>query len=540
MTVPENHRLIAVLSVLVLASLNLVIQASEFDAADSQSVSTSTEIERTKRLIEGARGLREKYHQDPQRPQYHFMAPEAVYGSFDPNGALYWKGKYHLFYILYLPGLTYLEGKICWGHASSIDLLHWRHHPTAIQPLPGDPDQDIYSGEAFLDKAGIPTVIYNSPAGACIATSQEDDLIRWKKSPHNPVIGPPQKRGNDPGIWIEGDTYYVMKGSCIDGDTAFLFKSSNLTNWKLLGRFYESSREWTRTDEDCACPTFFNLGNKRMLLFTSHYGGAQYYLGRFENEKFYPEQHARMNWPGGPFFAPESMLDPQGRRILWAWVCETRSREQIFASGWAGVMSLPRILSLAQDGTVQIEPAKELENLRYDPVHRQDIRLTADNEILLENIKGDSLELKIQFENSEAQQVGVKVRCAPDGSEQTTIYYDRTSERLVIDTTQSTLSAGIVQPFPFPFAAMHEEPLKNSRNVQLQQAPFSLQPGEPLQLRIFLDRSILEVFANNRQCVTQRIYPSRPDSHRVALFSRGGSAKVESIIAWKMAATNAW
>jgi beta-fructofuranosidase len=81
---------------------------------------------------------------------------------------------------------------------------------------------------------------------------------------------------------------------------------------------------------------------------------------------------------------------------------------------------------------------------------------------------------------------------------------------------------------------------KPNKEVTEQAAPFELRQGEKLELRIFIDRSILEVFANGRQCITQRIYPTRKDSLGVELFSKGGSITVESIKAWDMAATNPW
>ena len=76
--------------------------------------------------------------------------------------------------------------------------------------------------------------------------------------------------------------------------------------------------------------------------------------------------------------------------------------------------------------------------------------------------------------------------------------------------------------------------------VKEQAAPFELLPGEPLRLRVFLDRSVLEVYANGRQCITQRIYPSRADSLGVALLSRGGSVKVKSLDAWDISPVNSW
>ena len=127
---------------------------------------------------------------------------------------------------------------------------------------------------------------------------------------------------------------------------------------------------------------------------------------------------------------------------------------------------------------------------------------------------------------------GVMVRMTPDGQEQTSIIVDTSAHTLAVDTTQSNLRADIYQPFPVVGGDSHKD-------VRVQTAPFTLDPDEPLQLRVFLDRSILEIYANSRQCVTQRIYPTRPDSLSVALFSRRGTTTVLWVDAWDMAATNA-
>ena len=107
---------------------------------------------------------------------------------FDPNGAFFWKGRYHLMYITQPE-----KGHHCYAHISSRDLLHWRHHPMALEP--GENDTAIFSGGAFIDKNGVPTITYwglGDKGGVCIATSTDDELDHWTKSPHNPVI--PQNR----------------------------------------------------------------------------------------------------------------------------------------------------------------------------------------------------------------------------------------------------------------------------------------------------------------------------------------------------------
>ena len=506
-------------------------------------------MEETKNLIRSARELREKYQADAHRPTYHFIAPESICHPFDPQGCIYWKGRYHLFYALQV------EDVGLWGHASSTDLLHWRHHPTTFGVAPDDPEEQIYAGGALINKEGVPTMIYHGVnAGTCIATSVDDELIHWNKLPSNPVIPLPRTGDADYGVyhvwdtcgWVDGETYYSICGNKpntppeIEGDAAYLFKSPDLVNWEYVHPFYESDRCWTDSDEDCSCPDFFPLGDKHVLMFISHNQGTQYYIGRYEDERFYPEHHGRMNWPGGPSFAQESLLDGKGRRVFWAWLCDSQSRDAQLRSGWGGVMSLPKVLSLTDDGMLCIEPAEELSVLRLNHRKHENIELGTDSEQVLEDVHGDCLELVLEVVPPNDGEFGLKVRCSPDGEEQTVITFHPAAKKLKIDTARSSLSDEVVQPWPTPQASFFPKLLEGRADVRIQEAPFALSSREQLRLQVFLDRSVLEVFANGRQCISQRIYPTRSDSLGTVLFSRGGSTVVRSLDVWDMAATNPW
>jgi beta-fructofuranosidase len=487
--------------------------------------------------------ITKRINTDVQSPRYHFIAPEGNVMPFDPNGALYWNGRYHLFYIFQDPKLAY-DGH-CWGHASSKDLLHWVFHPTALAPNDGDPEKGIFSGNAFISKEGIPTLsYYGIDAGICLAQSTDIDLNIWTKFSDNPVI-PIQKKGDlgwgvynvfDSHIWVENDRYYAILGGKIKPhevyDTAYLFQSKNLISWKYVRPFYSPNPKWTSPKEDCACPDFFKLGNRYMLICISHSHGTRYYLGRYQNGTFIPEEHHRLNWPGGSCFAPESLIDCNQRRIVWAWVLDQRKGEGDIKTE-LGVMTLPRVLSLDSCGQLLINPAKEIETLRKKLCRKESITVLLGHDIYVKDIKGDSLEIDLEAIIPENGTFGIKVRTSPDGKEQTFIIIDTNSQSISIDTTLSSLRTDIYQPFPI--ILLHGGLRKN---ISIQKAPFTLAQDEPLKLQIFLDRSIVEIYANSRQCLTQRIYPTRSDSLGVELFSRCGQITVNWIESWEMAATN--
>jgi beta-fructofuranosidase len=224
-----------------------------------------------------------------------------------------------------------------------------------------------------------------------------------------------------------------------------------------------------------------------------------------------------MSWVDNDFFAPESMLDGKGRRIMWAWIFDGRSDDTIEASGWSGTMSLPRVLWLSKDGMLRMKPVEELEILRYNGQRRTNLTVKADTELPLKWIRGNSLELKLEIIPNGAEQVGLKVCCSPDGEEQTIIYYDATDKKLKIDTRKSSLGEG---------------------RKSIEAGPLELGANESLKLQVFVDKSVVEVFANDRQAVMRRIYPTRKDSLNVILFSKGGSAKFRTLQAWEMMPAN--
>lgn len=457
------------------------------------------------------RASRERLLRDPARPGYHFAVPEGCCMPFDPNGAIYWKGRYHLFYIFQD------DRGHNWGHVSSTDLFHWRFHPTGLV-------SGMFSGNCFLNKEGRPTMCYHQVGqGNALAVAVDDELNEWHKLESNPITpktepGDPHHgkyRSWDPYGWLEGDSYYAIFG----GEHPAIVKSPRLEGpWKYVGDLMANGVEGVSINEDVSCADFFQLGSQRMLLCISHRLGCRYYLGEWKNEQFHPTVHAQMSWNDNLFFAPESLLDDKGRRIMWAWVFDGPAFGVHTDYGWSGTMSLPRVLTLADDGTLRMNPPEEIERLRYNGKQQTGFTVPADSDLAVEGVAGNSLELCLEMNARDAQQYGVKVRCSPGGEEQTLIYYDAAEKKLKIDTTKSGLA-------------------NSPKSVEA--GPLELKPGEPLKLRIFLDKSVVEVFANDgRQAVVRRIYPSRPDSVGIQLFSQGGPAQVRAFRSWEMMPSN--
>ncbi len=424
---------------------------------------------------------------------YHLIHPgpgEAFPG--DPNCAFYWNGKYHLHYI-------YGHNGVNFAHVTSDDMVHWQWQPTNLKPK--FTGHGMFSGTGFFTKDGQPAIIYHGWGSNRnqIAIALDDTLETWSKPwPLEPRIRPDQDGGKianwDPDAWLEGDHYYALSGGNPgSGKPPTLFKSTDLKNWDYLGLFLTHDMPEVRSDEDISCPNFFPLGNQRMLLCISHNLGCRYYLGEWKNEQFTPDFHARMSWNGKNFFAPESVLTKDGRRVMWAWLLELPIHP-------TGVQSLPRELELPADGVLRIKPLRELESLRYDEKQEPITMVQNDVGKPLKEISGNTLEMQVTFEAPTSQELGVDVLCDAAGNNGVRIAYVPDSKTLQVGTVN---------------------------------APFELKPGEDLTLRIFLDKNLVEVFANGRQAaVTAGQYA--PGNLGIGLFCKGADVAVKEIRSWKM------
>lgn len=493
---------------------------------------------------------------DEEWPAFHIHArpKEGLARPYDANGAIYKDGVYHLMYI-YQDRSRPHDGH-SWGHMTSTDLINWKYQPPTLLPNPGDPDIGIFSGNAFINPEGQPMLCwFGVNAGVCVATAEDAALLKWKKHPKNPVI-PMPKHGSavfgqypgdgkynvwDPYMWAENGTYYCLLGgnALKNGkDTLYLMKSKDLENWEPLHPFYEQpDPTWTAPGEDCSCPDFFKLGDKHVLMSISHSVGGRCYIGEYKNEKFFPEQHVRMNWPGGNFFAPESLVDDKGRRIFWAWVTDPRNITTQVATG-SGVMSLPREMLLTKDHRLQVRPVKELESLRTNHREVGPIELPHDRDVPLAGVRGRQLELIVELDCRDSREIGLKVRCSPDGSEETVIVYSPINQTLAIDSSKSTLRQDVNYAFHPLDSGGHRHPRGEKHIIPVTSAPLVHSAYEPLTLRVFLDGPMLEVFAGDQLCLTQQIFPLRKDSIEVKAFARGGNAAVKRADVWELKAAN--
>jgi len=502
-------------------------------------------------LVQRFAESRQRLATDPHRPIYHFVSPEGTMN--DPNGLCFWQGRWHLFYQGSLPE----DWRIHWGHAVSKDLIHWRDLPYAIYP---SPEECCYSGATLVEKNRVIAMYNGTRAGSMVAISSDSLLLNWQKltgKPGIPMAGSGDKEYDrwhapdgsrlpyhvhDACIWEKEGSYYSLTGGRLPNGPGgkpiranFLFCSKDLINWKYLHPFVEGDR-FTLIGDDGACPYFWPIGDRYILFFYSHMSGGQALLGDYDKkrDKFVVTEHYRFNFgpsaPGG-VHAPSASPDGQcGVMLIFNMNPATLSALRIQPNGHLGqIMTLPRRVTLVDKDELKIEPVETVQSLRYNHQHIDTMEIPANQEIVLEKVRGNTMELIAEIETLGAPMIELNVLRSPKREEFT---------RIAFFPTRGYRNRGHRKEGP-PYGLVSIDSSYSSLDVDAKSrapetASLFLQKGEPLKLRVFVDRSVLEVFVNGKQCLAIRLYPSREDSTGISLRSQGRSARLISLDAWQM------
>jgi len=448
------------------------------------------------------------------------MHPGGDSSPGDPNPAFCIDGTYHLHYILQHP---WKDGRsFAFVHVTSDDMLNWTWNKTKLQI--SFTEHGMFSGTGFITKEGRPAAIYHGQGSGRnhIAIAKDDQLSAWDK----PFAVEPKTRDGqdvdmhhwDPDCFLIGNTYYAISG----GRNQPLIKSDDLVNWTYVGDFLSHELPDVAIGEDISCPNFFYLDGKWVLLCISHPLGCRYYIGDWdvEREQFVPEIHGRMNWRRPDqslhdtvyrdYFAPESVVTTDGRRVMWAWVASLN--DEIYQRS---IQSLPRELNIGDDNTLRIRPLRELASLRYGHRALNNITVTPPEKqhsnFVMEHVadlEGDAYEIRIAIDRSEAirKRFGVQ------------LFADDTHEGLTIMVRPET----------------------GTLHVGDIDVPFSvsdLPKDEDVELRIFVDKYLVEVFANDRQAAVAA-YMDYTSAKGLYFYTYGDPTTIEQIDIWQMKATN--
>jgi beta-fructofuranosidase len=464
---------------------------------------------------------------DGARPIYHFLPP--AYWMNDPNGPIYHNGWYHLLYQHNPYGDDW--GYMHWGHARSRDLVHWEHMPIALAPAYEAGEEHVYSGCARVNGQDELLLIYTSVKQGTredrpdneqwAARPLDPDLMTWERHPGNPVLalethgGPPfYKDWRDPFVFTaEGRNFLVLGGVTAATAEVALYEAvdDTLMRWRYCGPLVREERREHRFLE---CPNFVQIppstagGQAKWILLTSPYNLVEYTTGEFDANTltFTPEQHGVLDAGHGesPNFYATNLLDAaDGNRVLLGWV---RGFEK--GHGWAGALALPRLLTVGPDGKPRQQPLPTLQVLRGEQ-HSLGSFSVDSGSMVVPGVTGDALEIQLSLRMEpaaasglrlkRAAAAGLRVRSSGDGQRGVEIRWDGATLTVAGCTAELPANA-----------------------------------GRELSLGVFLDRCVLEVFANGgRVAVTRIIYPPAEDL-AVEVFVEQGTAYVDSIDVWKM------
>lgn len=454
------------------------------------------------------------------RQSYH-VVPQVGWLN-DPNGLVHFKDEFHVFYQYHPYGAEW--GPMHWGHVKSKDLVHWEHLPVALAP--DQPyEKGCFSGSAIENSDEL-ILYYTAHDNSnimkevqCMATSK--DGIHFEKNEDNPIIknfsGEASEDFRDPKVWRHNEDWYMIIGTSKDQDgRAVLYKSSDLMKWEFISVVASSDGELGHFWE---CPDLFRIEDVNILMISSMdlkdtknvflIGDFDYDTGKFKKNSIQIIDY------GKDFYAGQTFIDKQGRRLLIGWMNIWGDSVPTQKEGWAGSLTIPRQIIANADGDIRILPVQELELLRESEMAASIDRVC--NRRLPVDIKGNALEIIGEFKigDQTPDVFGLHVRKSKKGDEYTEVRYDVKTQELIMDLHNSG---------------------KNGKSESI--AKVSLIDGNVLRLHIFIDKSSVELFANDGTVsITNRIYP-KESSVYLDIFAENGEVLINHLTGWKM--KNIW
>ena len=530
------------------------------------------------------------------KPKLHFTAP--YHWINDPNGLIYYKGNYHIFYQHFPYDNRW--GTMHWGHAITKDFVNFEHLPIALYPSKDFDRNGCFSGSAieidgqlYLYYTAIkyakenPSNVHNQYSDDDLRASQalvvssdgihfdnvknkkqiipmiqeaylgdyrhtrdpkvwkkqdgkyamvigskvayEDDYcgkalfyesedgIHFEKYEGNPVLtapeGIPTDMFRDPKVWKHEDTYYMVCGASRNNrGMALLYRSKNMLNWEFFNVLAESRGEWGFMWE---CPDFYPIGDKYVLTFSPMDSGdhtSVYLVGDFDYEtgSFYSHVSGEINW-GFDYYAPQSFLAPDGRRIMvgwaneWEWMPSWKDWGPTYKEGWCGFFNIPMEVRLMKDSTLQFLPIKEIESLRQGGQFWDNLVVTEDE---LELKAGDGvtfeLKMKIDLEKTDADKLEFTLRCG-EGKKTVCMFDFKKAEMTVNRNNADGWSRGI------------------SRSVMY------LNNNKELDVHILSDQSSLEIFTSEYQNNHSNNIFAGNFQNQLKVRAYGGSVAIKDI-----------
>lgn len=461
----------------------------------------------------------EKFYKEKFRPQFHFTPP--VHWMNDPNGLVFHKGEYHLFYQYNPFGIRW--GHMSWGHAVSKDLVHWQHLPLAI---PEEKDTMIFSGTCVVDSfnsAGFAKEPEQAPMVAVYTAHMKeagqsqhiayslDDGRTWIKYNNNPVLDVGSTDFRDPQVfWHDQHKKWVMCVVLALEKKIQFYSSSDLKEWKWMSDFGPAGD----TTGIWECPDLFQIpvqgepGKNKWVLMHSPAPYMQYFVGEFDGTSFKNENPATKTFRpdyGPDYYAAITYKNlPAGSApVSIGWVNNWNYAQDIPTTPWRSAMSLPRKLSV-----------KKINN-EWILIQQPAMKTNYEKRLLYKDFKigvKDIARLPVRSQQFKAEaEIGIDkgatagLRIAVSGDHYLEIGYDTKKNLLYLDRSK----------IPTPVFNPHFDSLARF------ETPYTLVDGK-LNLEVYFDKSIVEVFVGNGERVfTAQIFPGENNSG-IEFFTANG------------------
>lgn len=439
----------------------------------------------------------------------------------DPNGFCFYEGEYHLFYQWHPLGP--FHGLKYWYHTKSKDLVNWENVGIAIEPNDYFDSHGVYSGSA-IEHEGKLYLFYTGNTRdenldrhphQCIAVMDENENItKMKESVFNRVPKGYTEHFRDPKVWREKERFYAVIGAQREDQTGCvgLLSSPDLLEWNFEGELKTQLADFGHMWE---CPDYFTLGNQGVLILSPQ--GVQpegdvyqniYQAGYLLGEKLDLQAKEMIHGDfeeldrGFDFYAPQTMEDPTGRRILVGWMGLPEVAYPSDVNGWAHCLTIPRELSV-RNGKIIQQPVPELQSLRKTKTTAAGVII--DEVKTYDEFSGAAYELVCEFEQGDASSYGVEFRA--NGEEKTVLKYDVAQGKVILDRSLSGEQVAIEYG--------------TERKCRID--------GEKIKFHLFVDSSSVEIFVNDGDAVfTSRIFPAA-ESKDIRFFATDGSVAFKAI-----------